>query len=523
MPALHPDPVRAERYLRRALWILSIVAALLVLGHLTLMFWARHEFTQVESVVANHSSGWALGRGIYFPLQDYPYTVSPYMPLFYFLQGVVYRLGLGIFHAGRLLSFLALVGVFLLSRRLLRLHLADRYSVWAGTLLVASSTTLLSWGTVGQVDLLGVCASLAGFYFYNRFHQAGSNGRTRDLFWAGLCFVAALFTKQTMIAAPAAVIVLLAFKSPRRAVWFAGLTGGVVAGLALLSNHLTGGGFFTNTLWANLNPFSWFKVWQQAHYLALAGGCLAVLAVAGLREPGRRAGHGRIHPFHLYLAMTFLVLAVTAPKVGSDLNYQVEITIAMGLCAAWTLDRCDFFGRCLRGDRGWIPLLQLPLLLYLVVNLGASVNLLLSRLGAELVRREEYAALRPYLEASPGPVLSVQLDPLIQSGRPIEVEPLIYTLLVEAGRIQRERVEQDLETERFGLVILYEDVFASPAQSRGPELPSLPESQLEQLRRHYRLVRHIPGPFVNGDYVYLPVAREASLALSRGGVTGGPR
>ena len=515
MPALQPDPIRAECYLRRALWISSAAAALLVLAHLALMFWARHEFTQVESVVANHSSGWALGRGIYFPLQDYPYTVSPYMPLFYFLQGSVYRLGWGIFHAGRLLSFVALVGVFLISRHLLRLHLADRYSVWAGTLLVASSTTLLSWGTVGQVDMVGVCASLAGVYFYSRFQIAGHSGRTRDLFWAGSCFVAALLTKQTMIAAPAAVILLLAFESPRRAVWFAGLTGGVVAGLALLANHLTGGGFFTNTLWANLNPFSWFKVWQHAEYLALAGGCLIVIVVAGLREAWRRAGRQTIHPFHVYLAMTFLVLAVTAPKVGSDLNYQVEITIAMGLCAAWTLDRCDFFARCLKGDRGWIPLLQLPLVLYLVVNLGASANLLLGRLGAEMVRRAEYAALRPYLEASQGAVLSVQLDPLIQAGRRIEVEPLIYTLLVEAGRIQRERVQQDLETERFGLVILYEDIFAVPGQPRGPELPSLPESQLEQLRRHYRLVRHIPGPFVNGDYVYLPGAAEASLALSR--------
>ncbi len=50
----------------------------------------------------------------------------------------------------------------------------------------------------------------------------------------------------------------------------------------------------------------------------------------------------------------------------------------------------------------------------------------------ELERREQYAALRPYLEDA-RQVVSVEIDPLLQSGAKLRVEPLIYTLLVDAG------------------------------------------------------------------------------------------
>jgi hypothetical protein len=39
------------------------------------------------------------------------------------------------------------------------------------------------------------------------------------------------------------------------------------------------------------------------------------------------------------------------------------------------------------------------------------------------------------------------------------------------------------------------------------EVPSLPESHLDAIRKHYRLRRHIPGPLLGGTYVYVTAAR----------------
>jgi hypothetical protein len=70
--------------------------------------------------------------------------------------------------------------------------------------------------------------------------------------------------------------------------------------------------------------------------------------------------------------------------------------------------------------------------------------------------------------------------------------------------IDPEPVRRDLARAAFSTVILSEDVF-QPQSFTSPEIGTLPPSQLEEVRRHYRLVRHVSGPFLDGVYVYQPV------------------
>ncbi|MFO0508450.1 MAG: hypothetical protein ACK5YZ_00425, partial [bacterium] len=91
---------------------------------------------------------------------------------------------------------------------------------------------------------------------------------------------------------------------------------------------------------------------------------------------------------------------------------------------------------------------------------------------------------------------------LMRTQRSFEVEPLIYRLLVEAGRIDGRRLEQDLDQGRFSTVILYDDVRA--AIDPNPEFPRLTREQREAIRRRYELVKHVPGPNLAGLYVYQP-------------------
>jgi hypothetical protein len=185
------------------------------------------------------------------------------------------------------------------------------------------------------------------------------------------------------------------------------------------------------------------------------------------------------------------------------LNYQIETMAVICLCACWSLHRLDFFRLWMRHDPGWVTLLQIPLLLHFTLNAGLGAKTVVERTQLETLRRQEMAALLPHFENANGPILSVQIDPLLHAGKRLEVEPLIYSLLVRAGTVSPEPVLRDLEQRRFKLVVLYEDL-AGPKLWNDLEIPSLPESHLQAIRENYRLAVHIPGPLLNGDYLYVP-------------------
>jgi 4-amino-4-deoxy-L-arabinose transferase-like glycosyltransferase len=478
--------------------VAAVLAGLALAGHFVEAFRARHELTQVESIVAMHATMLATGEGLYYDLQQYPFTVSPYGPVFYGLSAGLAHLGVPPLLAGRLISAAALVGVVLLSWRLLMLHTGDRAASFAGVILLASSANVLYWGTAGQVDMLGLFFSLAAFQQCSRYRAEGNPAAlVRCAVWIAL----AVFTKQTYLAAGLVISLLVFLDDRRRGLWFVAGTGVSGLALALALNSWTDGRFFDNAVAANLNPFSAQKAWRHLQYFAPVSGCLLILTAAGWV-----ARSGRLHPFHIYLAAAAGVLALTAPKVGSDLNYQLETMVALCLCAGWSLHRLDFFRLWLRRDPGWVTLLQIPLLLYLTLNLSLDVKTVLERSALETVRRAETAALRPYLESAEGRVLSVQIDPLLQVGKRLDVEPLIYTLLVNAKKVDPEPVRRDLEQRRFALIVLYEDIFGAKLSS-DPEIPTLPEPHLHAIRQNYRLVAHLPGPLLNGDYLYLPLQR----------------
>ena len=497
------EPAGASRALRRFLGVVGLLAALAITAQVITALRSRHEITQVESIVGFHATMLANGAGLYYDFEHYPFTVSPYGPLFYSLAAVLHQAGLPVLLAGRLISLLALLLLLYLCWRLLLLYTEDQATALVGTLLIAATANLLNWGTVGQSDMLGLCFSMAGFYQYSLYR---SSGRRASLAWSGLAIALAVFTKQSFVAAGASVALLVFLANRRRGLWFTACLSACGLALALGLNALVEGRYFQNAVLANLNPFSMEKVWRHLQYFLPAAGGLLVLTAAGWAR-GKPAA--RLHPLHVYLLAAAGVMALTAPKVGSDLNYQVETMVLLGLCAGWSLHRLDFLPLWLRRDPGWITLLQIPLLLHIVLNLALTAKTVLQRNVLEEFRRQEMAALRPYLTPQKR-VLSVQIDPLLQAGKPLEVEPLIYTLLVNAGLVDPEPVRRDLAERRFSLVILYEDIFSGPMLSTNAEVPSLPEAHLEEIRNHYRLVAHIPGALLAGDFLYEPIAEPAT-------------
>jgi hypothetical protein len=490
-----------EARFRKALVVVTAIAALAMCGYLGTMLWAQNELSPPESVVAAQSLMLTHNGTLYYDLNQYPYTVCAYTPLFYLIEAGLTGLRLPVFLAGRLISFAALLGLVMLSGKLAQLYTNSGYAAWCARLFAASSSLLLTWGTVGQVDVLACCLAVAAFYQYSRFDIVEGcslpSGLLR-LSSAGVLGLLAVYTKQTTVAAPAAICVLLFARSWKKGLVFGIAWAGAVTAIALTLNVALHGRFLADTVLANMNPMSAKKLVAQLTQLgSLSGGLIVIVAVAF-----SRLRQSRGVALLVYLGLAAGVFAITAPKIGSDTNYQIETTVLLAVCSAVALHEIDFFRLYFTQSKSAVTLLLLPAAVHLAVGYRVAPNLALFRVAIEHAHRLEIEALRPYVPATGGLVVSTDYNAMVRLRQRLDIEPLIYTLLVSAGAVNPEPVRRDLERGAFSTVILGQDVFGAGITDL--EVGTLPQSLLDEIRQHYRLAARLSVPLFGDSFVYRP-------------------
>ncbi len=487
------NPALRRRNCGKALCCIAAFVALGLIGHLIVLLWAQHDFTPVEALVVLHSNMLVHGEGLYWGVNRYPFTISAYGPIFYAASGFLHNLGVPAYQSARILSYAALLASLWLCWRALGYLTSNTFARITAVILAASTSNILFWGTTGQVDMLACCFSLAAFTAFLKFREQRDQ---RALVLAGIFVILAIFTKQTFLAAGAAIGVTLLWEDRKHALpWIAGvaIAGG---GIAFTLNAVTHGGFFADAIFANINPFALFKLQQHVQYLLMTGTGIVVTALAGAIRPSHRA-----LPLYIYAAFSTCIWLLTASKIGSDLNYQMEMMLVLAMCAAYALDQLDFFPNLFTARQTWVTVLQLPLLLHIAINMLLSTRIIAERALFEPAKRQETMALKPFVD-HPGRLLSVHYDSLVHNRGRIEVEPLIYNLLVRAGLTDPTTVLNDLEARQFATVILGQNLFEPPPAIEDLEFGRLPNLQEDAIRKHYHLVKHVDG--LNNVYIYEP-------------------
>jgi hypothetical protein len=458
-PILAAGAGRTRRYsavaIVFALAVLALAAArLFASGEAAVRFpW---ELDYGEGIVWEQMRLMLAGRG-YGPIDGLPAIVFHYPPVFHLATaGLARATGLDPLAAGRLVSLLStlLTGVFagLIAAKAVRAEAPARVAALCGAvagLALFSLWPVVHWAPLMRVDMLATALSFAGVYA-----AMLALGRPPLILFASACFVAAVYTKQTSIVAPAAVFLTFLLVRPRLAWACAG--GCVLLGLAALGAlaWTTDGGFIRHVFLYNVNRF---EAWRLLLFKDVVLGHIfyfAVLAIGLAARFKARLAHYRGCRSAAVLrerlasapadALLLLVLAyatlaglmtLSVAKSGSNVNYFVEwmavVAILLGIlvrdAAAAAVDRASTAAP----KRLFAQPALLPLLIGLQALTLASPP---ARTEARAPSRvAELEALSAMVRSADRPVISDDMVLLLRSDVPVQWEPAIFAELASTG------------------------------------------------------------------------------------------
>lgn len=390
----------------------------------------------------------------YGSIDGFPAIVFHYTPLYHAVTGAVAALtGADELAAGRAVSILSTLAaalfVALATMRLLPAG-SGRRARWicgAGAGLIALSWFPVTfWAPLMRVDMLAYALSMGGVWI-----ALLALKRPLLIHMAALLFVAALFTKQTMIAAPAAIFLVLLCVRPRTGLM--GIGTAIASGLValLLLSFAFGGSFLRHIFLYNVNRIDFDRLSIVLNavgaHAVLVG--IAVISAIGcisrLRRTvpaGVRAGEVRrlfadddeaigLLFVLAYLLTTFLML-VTISKVGSSINYLIEWMLVLSIFVGLALrDTAVLVSRSAHSEelrRSPTTAVLIPAALVLQLFFLPERSL-----SAREVLNGQFAQLSARIAATDKPVISDDMVLLLRSGRSVLWEPAIFSELASTN------------------------------------------------------------------------------------------
>jgi hypothetical protein len=437
----------------RPIPLLLIGAALsaLALGRLAIGVAGIGQVQQLdygEPLVYADAARLLASQPLYQSLDQPPYTVTAYTPLYYVVSGALQGLTGPSFAPGRMLSYLACLATALLIG-----SLTARFarSVWPGLLAALMYVGLafpgrVPWFALYRVDLLAEALAFGAIFVLTR----GSTNRyiVASSVLAGL----AILTKQSYLAAALAGSVWLAISRRRVAFLFATISIGlplvICAGLQLGTSA-----FVANAIQTLDDPISADQVWDLGLAFAAPLGLVTLIAcVYVFRERPWHDSQKRL--LLIYWVAAALQLPALA-KFGAGPNYWIELAAPTAVFAALGLWSSRAWPRLI--DRVLVWLLALNLALVLLGSLPAAASGLAGTTtlnGLQGATPSEFSELVNLIRTEPGPVLADPLDVVVLAGRPVLLEPVIFAILDKQGRWDAQPLAERVCAGRIPLVVL---------------------------------------------------------------------
>lgn len=282
---------------------------------------------------------WLLTQGgsLYPNMQDYPFLVTLYTPLYHCLAAVIAVLGMGnnVAAAAHLVSYAGWLGLLGVMVWIIHRQAQSLFFALTVPLAFAVSPYLTRYLVHIRPDLLAWCFAFAAVGLF------AAKPQTEDTSWpvgTALLLTAALFTKQQSMAvccglATAFVVQGIRFGQCLRLTL---LVGGISCAIALALQWATDGTFLVHTLWypaklaADPSVTHLGNAWPRFASFVLAYWGLIGICLLGLADGLRRR---RLHLFD-WLALVHVPFLVKLVSTwGADNNYFIGMLIILTLRA----------------------------------------------------------------------------------------------------------------------------------------------------------------------------------------------
>ena len=267
---------------------------------------------------------------IYQDPQEYPYFISIYGPVYYFLFGYLIKLLGPSLTWGRLLSFMATSGTITILYKMVKIEPGQGLARYLLIPVFAALPEIAIWATSARVDMVGVFLGFLGLYLIR--------GQKNHLFifWPALYFLGAIFTKPNMISAPLAAIVWLYGKGERKRAFILAtllLLGGTIFFGGL--NWFSHGGFWKNIFLTHNDRWYWELELNRLIFFFALHAVFLWLALLQVKREFQARQLDLMTYYFLVSSFNLLLLG----KVGSDINYHIEPALALVPLAVWGFSR----------------------------------------------------------------------------------------------------------------------------------------------------------------------------------------
>ncbi|HEX6269047.1 MAG TPA: hypothetical protein VFZ43_02325 [Anaerolineales bacterium] len=429
--------------------IFSAVALILCLTYQFLAVPHRYSLDYGEAPLVDQAMRLASGQNIYrADISTPPYTISNYPPFYVALVAISVKLfgAEGSFFVGRMISVLSAWASSIFLMFIVYASTRDRLASLSTGLVFLAFPFVVYWSPLLRIDMLALALSLAGLCLL-----VWKSVSTWRLAGVAVLLVAAIYTRQSYgLAAPLAAFVWLLARDWRQALKLAFMVGGLGLVLFFVLNSVTDGGFFFNIVTANVNEFrldilesSWDRLREAALILLIVGGASLFLI-------------WRWNPLWT-LAVPYLIgatlSAATIGKIGSNVNYLLELCAALSLSA----------GAVLAWSRVYLSVysLRAAFLILLAFAVGKMLHTTLEDYTWDLrerrAARAELSRLESIVAETPGPILADEyMGMLTLQGRPLVIQPFEVTQLAWAGKWDQTRLLDSINKKEFASIIIYD-------------------------------------------------------------------
>ena len=448
-------------------WVFGSVVALGCLTSLKNAWgfvWSPYQLNFAEGVILGGVQRAMEGQALYPSSHDFPVVIHQYGPIYYYVGAWLLK-GFGLsFTPLRLMTMVSALVIAGLVALLLHQQTASWKLGLSFGFLFLTLPLVQDWLPLARVDMPAVALSLAGVCLYSRFCE--------QWYLSVPFFLAAIFSKYTLLAAPGACFLDLLFrKRPKTAASFAGSLFVLSGAGFLVLQQTTGGGFAFDTLASHVDPFSFERTLAL---LQLGVQQYPFLFVLGFGIALRDLRNGVATLPLLYLALSTLTL-IPAGKVGSDSNHLLEWTAILCLCGGLSY-------HALREQAAQATaLLLVPAVLSLAILVPPRPPYAFpGHTGCP----EAYA----FVKNHPGQrILSEDLGAVVMAGKTVQLsDPFVWTWLVKRGGWSDAELQTLVHARAFDCIILDGPI---DWQKEIGELSRWPLPFLDALQQNYRPTR----------------------------------